>query len=79
MRPGLLLVSLLIASALSACAHIPPPPPPPPGETMRSPLAGRPAPSGLNRRQYLDQKSGRYYYFDPVKGAYFWENGQPRL
>jgi hypothetical protein len=33
---------------------------------------------GVNRRQYFDEKRGRYYYFDSRRGAYFWENGQPR-
>lgn len=45
---------------------------------MRSapaPAAVRP---GVNRRQYFDEKAGRYYYFDPKRGAYFWEDGRPR-
>jgi hypothetical protein len=65
-------VSLL---GLAACASVPPPPPPPAGERMAAP--SRPA-SGANRRQYFDEKRGRYYYFDQKRGAYFWENGEPR-
>lgn len=65
-------VSLL---GLAACASVPPPPPPPAGERMAAPA--RPS-GGVNRRQYFDEKRGRYYYFDQKRGAYFWENGQPR-
>jgi hypothetical protein len=65
-------VSLL---GLAACASVPPPPPPPAGERMAAP--SRPS-GGVNRRQYFDEKRGRYYYFDTKRGAYFWENGQPR-
>lgn len=60
--------------ALSACATLAPPPPPPAGERMARP-DGR---SAVNKRQYLDQRSGRYYYFDPVRKAYFWEDGRPK-
>ena len=31
-----------------------------------------------NRRQYYDERAGRYYYYDPATGRYFWENGSPR-
>jgi hypothetical protein len=62
---------------LSACASLPPPPPPPPGETMAAP-PGRANRPSVNKRQYLDEKTGRYYYFDPARGAYFWEDGRPR-
>jgi hypothetical protein len=31
-----------------------------------------------NRRQYYDERAGRYYYYDPATGRYYWENGQPR-
>lgn len=30
-----------------------------------------------NRRQYYDQRSGRYYFYDRQSGRYFYENGQP--
>lgn len=40
--------------------------------------ASPPSAPGVNKRQYLDQKTGRYYYFDPVRGRYFWEDGRPR-
>lgn len=33
---------------------------------------------GVDRRQYYDQRAGRYYYYDQRTGRYFWENGQPR-
>jgi hypothetical protein len=29
-------------------------------------------------RQYFDVHHRRYYYYDPVKRAYFWEDGEPR-
>jgi hypothetical protein len=32
-----------------------------------------------NRRQYYDQRSTQYYYFDPSTGRYYWENGDPRF
>ncbi len=35
-------------------------------------------PGVVNRRQYFDERRGRYYYFDQKRGAYFWENGEPR-
>jgi len=31
-----------------------------------------------NRRQYYDDRAGRYYYYDPGTGRYYWENGSPR-
>jgi hypothetical protein len=31
-----------------------------------------------NRRQYYDERAGRYYYYDSRSGRYYWENGQPR-
>lgn len=33
---------------------------------------------GVNRRQYYDERAGRYYFYDPSTGRYYWENGQPR-
>lgn len=32
----------------------------------------------LNRRQFFDRYVGRFYFYDPVRDAYFWENGEPR-
>jgi len=29
-------------------------------------------------RQYLDQRTGKYYYFDQTAHRYFWEDGTPR-
>ena len=34
--------------------------------------------SSPNRRQYYDERAGRYYYYDPGTGRYYWENGTPR-
>ena len=34
-----------------------------------------PAPS---RRQYYDERAGRYYCYDSATGRYFWEDGSPR-
>ena len=31
-----------------------------------------------NRRQFFDRYVGRFYFYDPVRDAYFWENGEPR-
>ena len=30
------------------------------------------------RRQYYDERAGRYYYYDSATGRYFWEDGSPR-
>ena len=32
-----------------------------------------------NRRQYYDERAGRYYYYDSATGRYYWENGTPAL
>lgn len=32
----------------------------------------------VNRRQYYDQRTGRYYFYDPATGRYYYENGEPR-
>lgn len=31
-----------------------------------------------NRRQYYDERAGRYYYYDSGTGRYYWEDGSPR-
>jgi hypothetical protein len=31
-----------------------------------------------DRRQYYDERAGKYYYYDKSNGRYYWENGQPR-
>ena len=36
------------------------------------------APYAPRHRQFFDERAGRFYYFDPVRDAYFWENGEPR-
>jgi hypothetical protein len=33
----------------------------------------------VNRKQYYDDHTARYYYFDQSTGRYFWENGDPRF
>jgi YmgG-like glycine-zipper protein len=30
------------------------------------------------RRQYYDERAGRYYFFDRATGRYYWEDGSPR-
>ena len=35
-------------------------------------------PYELNRRQFFDRRIGRFYFYDPVRDAYFWEDGEPR-
>ena len=34
--------------------------------------------SAPNKRQYYDERAGRYYYYDSASGRYYWENGSPR-
>jgi phage tail tape-measure protein len=34
--------------------------------------------SSPNKRQYYDERAGRYYYYDSGSGRYYWENGTPR-
>ena len=31
-----------------------------------------------NRRQYFDRREGRFYFYDPLREAYFWDSGEPR-
>jgi len=40
---------------------------------------GGPGCPPVDRRQYYDQRAGKYYYFDPQTGRYYWENGDPRF
>jgi hypothetical protein len=41
-----------------------------------APVVARPyAP---NRRQFFDRRVGRFYFYDPLREAYFWEDGEPR-
>jgi hypothetical protein len=35
------------------------------------------APYAPNRRRFFDERMGRFYFYDPVREAYFWENGEP--
>lgn len=32
----------------------------------------------VNRRQFYDERAGRYYYYDPSNRRYYWEDGSPR-
>ena len=32
----------------------------------------------VNRRQYYDERAGRYYYYDSSNGRYYWEDGSRR-
>ena len=34
--------------------------------------------TNVNRRQYYDERAGRYYYYDSRSGRYYWEDGSPR-
>lgn len=43
---------------------------PPPREVAR--------PYTPDRRQFFDRRVGRFYFYDPVRDAYFWEDGEPR-
>lgn len=36
------------------------------------------ATSKNNKRQYYDERAGRYYYYDSGTGRYYWEDGSPR-
>lgn len=31
-----------------------------------------------SRRQFYDERAGRYYYYDSATGRYYWEDGSPR-
>lgn len=35
-------------------------------------------PYAPNRREFFDRRVGRFYFYDPLREAYFWENGEPR-
>lgn len=75
MRRGAV-VSLVAAGALSGCAshpqwHVP--------FTANATAQTNSAPFQWDpHRQYYDQLHKRYYYYDPDRHAYFWENGQPK-
>ncbi len=75
----------------SSDVRIPPPPPPP--SSMESRVSGTPVAPALPKgcvdqkcarralamhRQYFDQRHKRYYYYDPSRRAYFWEDGAPK-
>ena len=32
----------------------------------------------INKRQYFDQQTGRYYYYDPITKQEYYENGEPK-
>jgi hypothetical protein len=39
--------------------------------------ATAPSNHNVNRRQYYDQRTGRYYFYDPGTNRYYYENGAP--
>ncbi len=51
-------------------------PAPSPGEPAKP--MGATVPAKSPHRQYLDQRTGRYYYFDAASHRYYWEDGSPR-
>ena len=87
-RLGVLAMVGLTATACASPARFgapPPPPPPPPKSPHRAYVGSRCAPTepcapkGKSaKRQYFDVHHRRYYYYDPLKRAYFWEDGEPR-
>jgi hypothetical protein len=88
MRTVRALIAALGPSALllAGCLAPRPPAPPRPAAVRPPPPLTRCAPGTecapkepSPRRQYYDARHRRYYYFDPVKGAYFWEDGTPKL
>ena len=34
--------------------------------------------NSTSKRQYYDERAGRYYYYDSATGRYYWEDGRPR-
>ena len=34
---------------------------------------------GVDRRQYFDERAGRYYFYDRDARRYYWEDGSPRM
>ena len=42
------------------------------------PSPGVATPYTPDRRRLFDRREGRFYFYDPSRGAYFWENGEPR-
>ena len=75
-------------------SYAPPPPPPSPAmETHSTPVQAQSGfkslPNGCTdekcarrvlaaHRQYFDMRHKRYYYYDPARRAYFWEDGAPK-
>lgn len=53
-------------------------PPEPAASAPARPSASAPARVVSAHRQYYDQRRKRYYYFDPARRAYFWEDGTPK-
>ena len=70
------IVSAGAALLLTACA----------GARQKLPFLHHPAPAAPTasnfqwepHRQYFDKLRKRFYYYDPDKKAYFWEDGQPK-
>lgn len=47
-------------------------------DRSRPPAPAVTRPYTPDRRQFFDRRFGRFYYYDPVRDAYFWEDGEPR-
>ena len=73
--PNALAGALLVALALTACAADSDDATPE-AATAAAPADG--AATTPNRREYYDQRTGRYYYRDRSTGRYYWEDGTPR-
>jgi|GEM_PF-247122 len=40
--------------------------------------APAPQPQQINKRQFFDQATGRYYFYDPASRREYYENGEPK-
>ena len=73
----------VIAAALAGCAELDrpfqPTREPARARVERLPVAQASAdPAHTGRRQYYDQRRQRYYFYDPGRRGYFWEDGSPK-
>ena len=66
-RLGLKIAALALACALIGGAA---------GATLGAVTTKRS--DNVNRRQYYDERAGRYYYYDSSNGRYYWEDGSRR-
>lgn len=74
--------ALVVFGLLGGCAqtHMPfNPSRQEPGEGARlKPARDRADTGPSGRRQYYDQRHQRYYFYDPGRQAYFWDDGSPK-